>query len=442
MHIAPSNRSERQLPFVGGPREKCLYVSGIPTDWDEWCLFDVFHRIGFVNNVTLPRNAEGGRYGYGFVDMMTLADVDSVKKRLDANGRLFVDSLDHPLEVSCARAKQDHHSYRANNADHAPTHHSRRQYLSRESGIAECGDRELPDGQQKRGEVHRSSRIVRIGDKAATNRGGRSVDWMSESDARSKPIPRHGSCDGFRFHAAIHRNADLPRKQTVPVNIVVSSVGIRNSPPVFYVILKESDMEEDMKLETMLEEHFTTTKPMDHVEDEELVVVKREDSDLGDTLLRAFVTDVKGSEVTVFALDTAERLAVPLSHLRPFTTELTRVLFKAIPCSFFGISAMKEKFAETAFRLLRWANSNAEVKVKLISFDGFFNLVQVFIAEGKGDGFIVDDFGQKLSENGLCNYAPPAEQRIVYSREELLQLAPIQSEAPKLSEEVARLVAI
>lgn len=118
------------------------------------------------------------------------------------------------------------------------------------------------------------------------------------------------------------------------------------------------------------------------LKDEELVVVKREDSDLGDTLLRAFVTDVKGSEVTVFALDTAERLAVPLSHLRPFTTELTRVLFKAIPCSFFGISAMKEKFAETAFRLLRWANSNAEVKVKLISFDGFFNLVQVFIAEG------------------------------------------------------------
>lgn len=54
------------------------------------------------------------------------------------------------FKVSCARAKQDHHSYRANNADHAPTHHSRRQYLSRESGIAECGDRELPDGQQKR----------------------------------------------------------------------------------------------------------------------------------------------------------------------------------------------------------------------------------------------------------------------------------------------------
>uniref|UniRef100_A0A914R753 Uncharacterized protein n=1 Tax=Parascaris equorum TaxID=6256 RepID=A0A914R753_PAREQ len=83
-----------------------------------------------------------------FVDMMTLAGVESVKERLDAGGRMNVDNLDHPLEVE----------------------------------------------------------------------------------------------------------------------IVVSPVGIRNSPPVFYVILKESDMEDDVKLEAMLEEHFTTKKPTDHVE--------------------------------------------------------------------------------------------------------------------------------------------------------------------------------
>uniref|UniRef100_A0A914ZMH7 RRM domain-containing protein n=1 Tax=Parascaris univalens TaxID=6257 RepID=A0A914ZMH7_PARUN len=382
MHIAPSGRSERQLPFVGEQREKCLYVSGIPTDWDEWCLFDVFHRIAIVDNIILPRNAEGGQYGYGFVDMMTLAGVESVKERLDAGGRMNVDNLDHPLEVSCAREKRDQHNHGAKNADHASTRQSHRQCMSRESGTAECADRQLPDGQQKQGGAHRSSSIVGVGDATAINRGGRSVNWISELGARSKALPRHGSCDGFRFNAAIHRNADLPRKRTTPVEIVVSPVGIRNSPPVFYVILKESDMEDDVKLEAMLEEHFTTKKPADHVEVEELVVIKHEDSCVGDRLLRALVTDVKGSEVTVFALDTAERFIVPLSHLRPFTSALTRMQFKAIPCSFFGISAMKEKFAETAFRLLQWAKSNTEVKVKLISFNGFFNLVQVFIAEG------------------------------------------------------------
>ncbi|KHN82325.1 Maternal effect lethal protein 47 [Toxocara canis] len=438
-YTARENRSERQLPFVGEPHEKCLYVNCVPSAWDEWRLFDVFRRFGIINNIKLVRNTENQRYSYGFVDMMTLADLDRIMDELDLNGHLHVEGLKRPLGVKRAHRKQEQKT----NEGGGTVLKDGNEQLKRNSRVVIRASSEdnnykrLSDGQQKRGELHRSNKIAWKGDE-----GNRC--WVSALDRDYRPLPKHGSFDAIRFCPAIHRCCDLPLGRIIPVNVVVSRSGIYSSPPLFYAFLKESDVEEDKKLQEMLERQFLSTDPLDHVDEQELVVVKREVVESNEScLLRALVIKVKSDyEVVVFAVDTGERLIAPLSNLRPFTEALLQFFFKAIPCSLYGISNIQEGFAELATCNLKWANLNAKLRAKVICFDGFFTLVELLVTEGEGDDCVTYDFGQKLAESNLCAYSPPTNERVVYSREEMLQLAHSLGKTVILNEELAKAIGI
>ncbi|VDM41223.1 unnamed protein product [Toxocara canis] len=463
-YTARENRSERQLPFVGEPHEKCLYVNCVPSAWDErrdrHCL------------CTCTISAKQGEDEH-FVDMMTLADLDRIMDELDLNGHLHVEGLKRPLGVGFPLVKRAHRKQeQKTNEGGGTVLKDGNEQLKRNSRVVIRASSEdnnykrLSDGQQKRGELHRSNKIAWKGDE-----GNRC--WVSALDRDYRPLPKHGSFDAIRFCPAIHRCCDLPLGRIIPVssilclincsyyfafplqvNVVVSRSGIYSSPPLFYAFLKESDVEEDKKLQEMLERQFLSTDPLDHVDEQELVVVKREVVESNEScLLRALVIKVKSDyEVVVFAVDTGERLIVPLSNLRPFTEALLQFFFKAIPCSLYGISNIQEGFAELATCNLKWANLNAKLRAKVICFDGFFTLVELLVTEGmsvfvlhrsrEGDDCVTYDFGQKLAESNLCAYSPPTNERVVYSREEMLQLAHSLGKTVILNEELAKAIGI
>nr|7D2Y_A Chain A, Embryonic developmental protein tofu-6 [Caenorhabditis elegans]7D2Y_B Chain B, Embryonic developmental protein tofu-6 [Caenorhabditis elegans] len=60
-----------------------FHIRNIPKAWNDWNLFHVFQNFGKVSYCRVVGQSNDGQVQLGFVNMMSVADADEVRKNLN-----------------------------------------------------------------------------------------------------------------------------------------------------------------------------------------------------------------------------------------------------------------------------------------------------------------------------------------------------------------------
>lgn len=381
--VAPE---DRHLPYMGQEFEKRLHVRNIPIVWDEWKLFHVFRRIGTVHDISLPPQKLDSRlavYRFGFVEMMSLADVDKVLARLDGHGYLYVEGLERPLQVQLANARSNE---------------KRPQGVTRNEFVKSSGQ----------SSPHKELSVTSDNKSSKWQNRSDFVDWKGKGGV----VPVKITEDVVMFSPAIHTSVDLPHARVMSdVSIVLPPSG-KQWPYIFYVLTMEKESER-CERENAIIEQIAKTKPYSRVEENQLVLVKQE----AGGIQRGKVIKVNGGKALIFGVDTACTFTVSINELRPITKEIAEIPFRAVPCALYGIVDPTEMFTDMASSCLFNFCSNSCVNVKLIKYDKNINIIQVFIIGDDSESEM--DFGTFLETLKICKYVPPKSERFKYTKEQM-----------------------
>uniref|UniRef100_A0A1I7Y940 Tudor domain-containing protein n=1 Tax=Steinernema glaseri TaxID=37863 RepID=A0A1I7Y940_9BILA len=429
--------------------DHCLLVRCFPANWDEWAVFHFFRKLGTVHNVYVPRPKEGSQHSFvphAYLEMMNEAELQKVLSCCDYMGRIGLEGIEQMIEVSPYTPLTQNHRYTQQQRNVVEVlRQLKNMNMSNTNSVGDSISEEpfSPDRNRNADHVFEALGLLSPSDNPGSPKSALEEEVLSPLKSPTKAVDKlRRKSFKTRGDGSVVYDKSINRYDYLPIDRPIADVEFvfpEDTDAGFFYVLNKKHVAQfekrifEKRIVEQIRKAFDTALPVDQLKDKEIVQLKVEEDESSPKAYARAVNVGKVSDkgdYKMLLVDRGITGTFNISSMRKISNDVARKPFLAIRCELYGLDGKQP------VELIRevFKQNIATVQVRLIAFRGLNSLIQCHISCHKSNGSRTKsiDLAQYLAERiPDLKYAPPKNEKLVYTKEQIMDIKKLVKSAPK-----------